>query len=217
MIRPVELPRPLSQRPLQLLLRDAVLARVEGLVVLRDREGARHGIWLRAGYALGAHVAGRYDPLLELLRRCALLSASAHRTCVAALHETGTRSGALAIAMGGVAPARVRETLREQLVARVAALVHIAALEGYDAWVEPGAVPDAEQSVCMPLGSLLRRAEAAKAPDARPPISRDEARRQLRALAKQLHPDRHVGLDAAALQQLASQLAAATAAYHGFS
>ena len=204
----MEAPRLLSERPLTQLLREAVLARADGLVVVRDREGVRHGVWLRGGYGVGAHVAGRFDPLLELLRRRAQLTASTHRACLGALRD-GARSGALAIALGGVAPAEVREALRTQLVARIAALVQIAASEGYDAWLECVAVPQSEQSVCMPLGSLLRRGE--------PAVSRDEARKRLRALAKQLHPDRHGGLDAAAQQRLASQLAAATATYHGFS
>ena len=220
MIRGVELPRPLSERSLEQLLRDAVLAGASGLVVLRDCEGARHGIWLRRGYAVGAHVAGRFDPLLELLRQGALLSTRTHRACVAALHEPGTRSGTLATALGGVAPGDVRDALRRQLVGRVASLFSIAASEGYDAWVEPVVVPATEQSVCMPLGSLLRRGElrpVAVGVSPGPGTSRDEARRQLRALAKQLHPDRHAGLDAATQQRLASQLAAATAAYHGFS
>lgn len=223
---------PLRERSLAELLRQAIVARAEGLVLLRNRQGARHGVWLRGGYAVGAHVAGRFDPLLALLRADGVLSARAQLACVAALADARVRSGRLATCIGGVAPERVRETLGAQLVARVGALLQVAASDGYDARLEPGLVPDGEQSVCMPLGSLLRRAghadevataSASAGAGRRDDVSaaagsdtRDEARRRLRALAKQLHPDRHGDLDPAVQHELARQLAEATAAYHGF-
>jgi hypothetical protein len=63
----------------------------------------------------------------------------------------------------------------------------------------------------MPLGSVLRRIERL------PQNLASERRKQLRKLAKVLHPDRHAHLDSAAQQQLSATLARATASYHGFS
>lgn len=200
--------RSLSERPFDALLREAADARADGLVVLRDRAGARHGVWLRAGYVVGVHVAGRFDPLLEILRRRGALDARAQRACVARLGER--RAGALASALFGVRPAEVRDALRAQLVGRLAALLQIAGSEGYDAALEPGAVPEGEASLCMPLGALMRRVPGAA------PRTPEDARRELRRLAKALHPDRHGRLDPAVQRALARQLAEATAAYHGF-
>ena len=203
----------MSERPLAQLLQRAAEARRDGLVVVRDRDGMRHGVWLQGGYAVGAHVAGRFDPLLELLRRQGALHGHAHRACIEALYAATVRSGVLATEIAGVIPQHVRDALCAQLVGRLAALLTLARTEGHDARLEPGAVPPNELCVRMPVGSLLRR--AAEADD--PGLGREAARRKLRATAKLLHPDRHGDLDPELRRQLADRLARATAAYHGFS
>ncbi|MET0339828.1 MAG: J domain-containing protein [Polyangiales bacterium] len=213
----MEPPRRLSERSLDALLCDAARARAEGMVVLREHSGIRHGVWMRAGHVVGAHVAGRHDPLLTLLVQRGVLDAAARRRCLEALRHMPLRAGQLATARFGVPALAVRDTLQRQLVARLEALLQIAASDGYDAALEPGPVPDTEASVCMPLGALLRRMPgAAPARPASGPVTRDEARRELRRLAKALHPDRHGDLDPAVQHALARKLAEATAAYHGF-
>lgn len=208
----MEVLRPLSERPLTVLLQQAAEARCDGLVVVRDREGMRHGVWLEGGYAVGAHVAGRFDPLLELLRRRGVLGGEAHRACIEALYAATVRAGTLAMELGGVPPHEVRDALCAQLVGRLAALLTLARSEGHDGRLEPRPVPPNERCVRMPVGSLLRRAAHAH-DDA---LGRDAARRKLRAAAKLLHPDRHGDLDPEQRQRLTDQLAQATAAYHGF-
>jgi hypothetical protein len=213
----VENPRSLRERSLEELLWQTLSQRCEGLVALRDRDGLRHGVWVQAGYVVGVHVAGRFDPLLDRLRREGALSAASYRACVEAAWRDGARAGALAIQIGGASRAVVRDALRAQVCARLAALLEIAETRGHDARFEACRVPAAEQSVRMPLGSLLRGAQAREAPA---PLSagteRDQARRKLRELARELHPDRHGHLDAGARQRLEREMAAATAAYHGF-
>jgi hypothetical protein len=212
--------RLISERSLEELLRSAIDARAEGLVVLRDRDGLRHGLWVEAGHVVGIHVAGRFDPLLELLMRGGTLDARAHRACVEALYASGDRSGVVAGRVAGVPSQVVREALKQQLVARFVALLELAESAGYDAQLEPGPVPGNERTVRLPLGSLLRRAERVW-PDARARVpeeaGRDAARRALRSLAKTLHPDLHPHLDAETRARLSAKLASATAAYHGFS
>lgn len=204
--------RPLGERALLALLQQALTLRVEGRVVLRDREGLRHGVWIEGGYVVGVHVAGRFDPLLSLLRARGALSAGLHLRCVAALAGSEARSGIVAEQVGSVERGQVREVLREQVVARFEALLVRATEAGHDAGLEPCAVPGDERSVRMPLASLLRHiGQTAPAP-----CDRDEARRQLRAIALRLHPDRHAHLDAATRARLSEELASATAAYHGF-
>lgn len=207
----MEVARPLAQRSLEALLRQAIDARAEGLVVLRDREGVRHGLWVEGGYVLGLHVAGRFDPLLELLRRAGALTERSHRRCLEALRSTGQSAGQVACSIAGLPGGCVRDALRAQAIARFVALRDLATREGHDAWLERARVLPGERSVRMPLGSLLRAAERAR-PEAASP---EAARRALRALAKQLHPDLHPHLDPAARSLLTHALARATAAYHG--
>jgi hypothetical protein len=139
---------------------------------------------------------------------------------VQALWRSGHRSGAIAIEVAGVERPAVRDALREQTQARMAALFEIAATRGHDAVFEAGAVPLGEVSVRMPLGALLRGMGTPATPPtapARAPVDRSEARRKLRALAKSLHPDRHLHLDPVTRRGLEQRLAEATAAYHGLS
>lgn len=215
--------RLVSERSFRQLLCCAVEARASGLVVLRCREGLRHGVWVEAGYVVGVHVAGRFDPLLALLRHAGALSAHAHRTCLEALQSGRDRSGELATNLAAVPSSAVREALRRQVVERFAALLELAEQHGHDAQLEPGRPPPGECSVRMPIGSLLRHAERATGvgrPDGGPgaPLTgaSDDARRALRSLAKALHPDRHAHLDAEARARMEHELACATAAYHGF-
>lgn len=215
----METPRPLRERSLEELLVQVLSQKLEGLVVLRDRDGLRHGVWIHGGFVVGIHVAGRFDPLLDLLRRDGALDPAAYRSCVEALWRSGLRSGAIAVEIAGVARPLVRDALKAQATARMRALLEIAELRGYDASFEPGDVPATEMSVRLPLGSLLRSTERTPLSAATtmcPPNSRDEARRRLRELARTLHPDKHTHLDLATQKRLESEMAAATAAYHGF-
>jgi hypothetical protein len=212
----VETARPLRERSLEELLWQTLAQRREGLVALRDRDALRHGVWVQAGFVVGVHVAGRFDPLLDLLRREGALSAAGYRACVEALWRSGARAGALAIELGGANRALVRDALKAQVCARMQALLAIAEARGHDARFEQCSVPAAEQSVRMPLGSLLRGLQAGGAETVSSGAERDQARRRLRELARELHPDRHGHLDLAARQRLEREMAAATAAYHGF-
>jgi hypothetical protein len=215
----MDTPLPLTQRSFEELLWQVLARREQGLAVLRDRDGLRHGAWVQAGFVVGVHVAGRFDPLLDLLRQGGVLSDASYRGCVDALWRGGARAGALAVELAGVERAAVRDALKAQAAARLQALLVIAESRGHDAGFEPGPIPASETSVRMPLGSLLRGAHAssaAPAPELAHGPTRVDARRKLRELARSLHPDRHAHLDAAERQRLERQMAAATAAYHGF-
>jgi hypothetical protein len=205
--RRVDRPRKLSERSFPDLLTQAIEAGADGLVVLRDRDGVRHGVWVQGGYVVGAHVAGRFDPLLSLLAASGRLDAEGLRRCLAALPHCAQRSGSLA-RLAGVSDTAVHDALQEQLLTRYLALLALADENGYDAHLEPGPVPAGELSARLPLGTLRRRAAQ------RQPNAREEARRALRALAKARHPD-HAG-DPALRDLLTRELAEATAAYHGF-
>lgn len=209
--------RSLRERSLEELLWLAVSERAEGLVVLRDRDGLRHGVWVHGGFVVGVHVAGRFDPLLDLLRKHGALTPHAYRACVDALWRSGSRSGALAMEVAGVARPVVRDVLRAQTEERMSALLELALDRGHDAWLEPCDVPVAEMSVRMPLGALLRKIPGSgTAPKAPPTTSREDARRKLRELARRLHPDLNAHLDVETRRALELDLARATAQYHGF-
>ncbi|MDB4988778.1 MAG: hypothetical protein JWN04_3956 [Myxococcaceae bacterium] len=213
--------RPISERSLETLLQQAMQARVVGRIVLRDVDGLRHGVWVEAGYVVGVHVAGRFDPLLELMWQSGLLNARSHRTCVAALYDAELRCGELATRLAGVPSSVVREALRRQVSARFIVLLELSESAGYDAQLEACPIPNAERSLRMPLGSLQRHGEQTRGSGetARLPASTGDhqARRALRTLARALHPDLHPHLDIEARARLSERLARATAAYHGFS
>lgn len=216
----VQNPRPLSERSLEELLWQAVSDRSEGLVVMRDRDGLRHGVWVHGGYVVGVHVAGRFDPLLDILRQRGALDAHAYRACVDSLWQKPSRSGAIAMELAGVSRPAVRDALREQACLRMASLLQIAATRGHDACFEAGAVPMTEMSVRLPLGAVLRKVPgaegASRGPEPLAPIDPVHARRRLRELAKRLHPDRNRHLAPEERAARAEDLARATAAYHGF-
>jgi len=213
----METARLLTERTFEALLRQALDQRAVGLVMMRCGEGLRHGVWVEHGYVVGAHVAGRFDPLLELLRRRGVLDAPRHRACLAALGASGARAGDVAGAVAGVARDEVAEGLRGQLVARLATLLRLAETSGHDARLERGPVPCEERSVRMPLGSLLRRIDLAPSDLARDaPTDPADARKRLRELARARHPDRHARLDPKTQQRLSDEFARATALYHGF-
>jgi len=215
--RLVHTARPITERSLETLLASALVARVEGLVVLRDRGGLRHGVWVQGGYVVGAHVAGRFDPLLELLVRTGSLDRRAHRSCLEALHRSGERAGSVAQSVGGVTAALLSDALKLQVAARFVELLEIAAADGHDAVLEARQVPENERSVRLPLGSLQRRvARLASGQAVSSQRTQQEARRALRALARALHPDLNAHLDEETRQRLSLQLARATAIYHGF-
>lgn len=199
---------------------DALASRSTGFVVVRDRDGLRHGVWVQEGFVVGLHVAGRFDPLLDLLRRDGALSVHAYASCVRALFRSDSgRCGTLASEIAGVERQVVRAALRRQAEERMAALLQLAQSAGHDAWFEAREIPACEVSVRMPLGALLRRVQEGAAKPAPTPHSQmedpAEARRKLRALAKRLHPDRHGHLDPIARRKLETELAQATAVYHG--
>jgi hypothetical protein len=178
----------------------------------------RHGVWVQGGFGVGVHVAGRFDPLLDVLRREGALNGHAYASCVRALWRPDVRSGSLATEIAGVERSVVRNALRRQILDRMAALLDIADSNGHDASFEAQEVPASEISLRRPLGALLRgvQRQGIMAAPVRPPIEdRSEARRRLRALAKELHPDRHAHLAPEARRSLERALAEATADYHG--
>jgi hypothetical protein len=201
----IDRPRKLSERSFPELLAHAIEAGAEGLVALRDRDGVRHGIWVQAGYVVGAHVAGRFDPLLALLAGAGSLNDLQLRRCLAVLPRSSQRSGQLAHAIAGVSAGAVHDALQEQLLQRYLALLDLAETHGHDAQLEAGPVPEHERSARLPLGTLKRRALQR---------DRERARKALRALAKTRHPDH--ACDPALREALTRELAEATAAYHGF-
>jgi hypothetical protein len=207
--------RSLRERSLEELLWTAITSRLEGLVVLRDRDGLRHGVWIHGGFVVGVHVAGRFDPLLDLLRKHGALTAHGYRACVDALWSSPARSGSLAMQLAGVARPVVRDALKQQTAGRMMALLELAMERGHDAWFEPRTVAIADMSVRMPLGALLRQVPAPKAA-APAPRDRSLERKRLRELAKRLHPDLNAHLDADTRRALEHDLARATAQYHGF-
>lgn len=214
----VNAPRPLTERSLEELLWTTLASRSDGLVVLRDRDGMRHGVWVQGGFVVGVHVAGRFDPLLDVLRREGALNGHAYASCVRALWRPDVRSGSLATEIAGVERSVVRNALRRQILERMAALLEIAERAGHDASFEAQEVPASEISLRMPLGALLRgvqRHGPLPTPSHSPTEDRSEARRRLRALAKELHPDRHAHLAPEARRSLEQALAEATADYHG--
>lgn len=214
----METSRTLAKRSLEELLWQVLAARREGLVALRDRDGLRHGVWTHAGFVVGVHVAGRFDPLLDVLRMEGALSPATYRACVEALWRSSSRSGAIAVEVAGVGRPLVRDALKTQATARMQALLAVAETRGHDAHFEPQDVPAAEMSVRMPLGSLLRASQSLPRQKTQnlAPEGRDAARRKLRELALRLHPDRNAHLEPAAQKQLEREMADATAAYHGF-
>ncbi len=185
---------------------------------MRDRDGLRHGVWVHGGYVVGVHVAGRFDPLLDLLRQRGALDAHAYRACVDSLWQKPTRSGAIAMELAGVSRPAVRDALREQACSRLANLLEIAVKRGHDACFESGPVPMTEMSVRLPLGALLRKVPGAELEPSVQSLlpDRAQARRRLRELAKRLHPDRNRHLAPEERAARAADLARATAAYHGF-
>ena len=207
--RKMDAPMLLQSRPLLQLLEQTIAMRCEGLVVLRCRDGLRHGVWVQRGFVVGAHLAGEFDPLLERLRRTGALDESTHRRCLAALRDSEERAGSLAL-RAGVPHELLRDVLSAQLVQRAFGLFMLAEVSGHDAWFEARPVPEREVSVRLPLGSLQRRIEAARHDAAR------HERKQLRGLARALHPDLHAHLGPAARRELERRLAEATATYHGF-
>jgi hypothetical protein len=213
---PVYEARPLTERSFEALLASALAARVEGLVVLRCREGLRHGVWVDGGYVVGAHVAGRFDPLLELLLRTGSLDPRTHRSCLEALHQSGERAGSVALSLGGLSAALLSDALKLQVTQRFVALLQVATSAGYDAQLEARPVPENERSVRLPLGSLQRRAARLSSSGVVDERGPEHARRALRTLARALHPDLNAHLDDETRQRLSRELARATALYHGF-
>jgi hypothetical protein len=233
----VESSRPLRERSLEQLLWQVLAQKCEGLVMLRDRDGLRHGVWAHGGFVVGVHVAGRFDPLLDILRRDGVLNPAAYQACVEALWRSPARSGAIAVELAGIGRALVRDALKTQATERMRCLLEIAESRGHDARFEACDVPAAELSVRIPLGSLLRAATSPTAfhagahdaawrggaqPDGHdaqqppPACSPEAARRRLRELARTLHPDCNGHLDPVQRKALEREMAAATAAYHGF-
>jgi len=210
--------RPLAARSLVSLLTQIGEARAAGYVVLRDRDGDRHGVLLEQGCVRGVHVAGRFDPLLSVLEARGVLDRAARSACLGRLGESPLRSGALADSVVGLPRHALRDALRAQHLARFSALLSWAEERGHDARFEPGNIAPEHAAVRIPLGALFRAAgvplpgnplhAAAEGPDS--------ARRQLRRAALLLHPDRHPGLGPEERRTLELRLAQATAQYHGF-
>ena len=222
--REVRRPVALSQRSLRELLLAAARARASGDVVVRERGGTRHRVTLRDGRVVAVRAAGRFDPILELLRRHGALNERAWAQSIEQLARSERRAGRLAIETAGISESALRTALAVQARERLRKILARAETHGLDAWLVPRDVPPSEQAVSLCARDLLgERAEVQASPrplleevqaNPRPPLaSRDK--RALRRLALALHPDRNAHLSPEARARLAARLAEATAAYHG--
>jgi len=227
----------LRRRPLGDLVAAAARAGTDGDVVVRDTDGRLHRMTLRGGRVVSLRIAGRFDPLLDLLRRRRAIDGDGFQAALEALAASERRSGDLAIERGGARADDVRATLADQARKRVEALFSIAEAQGHDAWVEPRSVSASEAATSLPYVDAVRGSRRARivgrnvcgptstarafatagtlaAAGPTPPDDAAEARRSLRALARKLHPDLHPHLSDAERARLAMLLARATDAYH---
>jgi hypothetical protein len=196
----------------------------EGELVVIELSGTRHRVLLRGGYVVAVHVAGRFDPLLEILRQCGAMRPEAWYRTLEELARSDRPSGELALRIGGVSAVAVQAALRAQQDRRLRILAE-RVREGATLRFEPRRVR--ARDVVARIGPWDLPAEARRSRGERPPAiseppaarfsfptDRREARRQLRKLARLLHPDRNAHLDAKTRAELAARLAEATAAYH---
>ncbi len=212
---------PLALRSLHEALRLAGQRDFDGDIVIRERDGASHRITLRGGVIVAARVAGRFNPLLESMRRTGALAPEGFVRALEALARSERRSGQLAIERGGASARSVREALAAQLSARLTE-IHRRALEnGRETWLEARSVAATEaagrvEATRAPRATAPPRAtRPASAPSVPPaaPLSLEQ-RRALRRLAFMLHPDRHAHLPEPERNALERRLADATARFH---
>jgi hypothetical protein len=220
----VRRPVALSQRSLRELLLAAARARACGDVIVRERGGIRHRVTLRDGRVVAVRAAGRFDPILELLRRHGTLNERAWAQSIEQLARSERRAGQLAIETAGVTDDALRSALADQARERLGRILARADTHGLDAWLVPRDVAPSEQAVSLCACDLLRELVGVRANPRSPlpgvhanprPLLEGRDKRRLRRLALALHPDRNTHLSPEARARLAAQLAEATAAYHG--
>lgn len=202
--------------------------------MVREGGGALHRVTLRAGRVVAVQVAGRFDPLLDALRRQGALDGEGWHAVLEAMARSELPAGQLATQVGGVPAHRVRATLEAQLRDRLRALLRRSLTHGTEAWLSSRPVPPSEGATSLTVLEALpvtvqsvenaRRAGRRLEPGPGPAGMRPRTghgprptRADLRRLALTLHPDRHPHLGAEARAKLERRLAEATAAFHGLS
>lgn len=177
---------------------------------------------LRAGAVVAVHVAGRFDPILDELKRHGVLDDAGYHASIEALGRHERRAGDLAQQYGGASRAAVAAVLRSQAKRRLSAL-EARVDETTRAHFEPGKVPARDATTFLdhediPVTAAPRRQRPGRAPYRPGPAStkrkRAPTRAELRTLAYRLHPDRHHHLPEAERRRMARRLAELTAAYH---
>jgi hypothetical protein len=176
----------------------------------------RARVLVRRGLVCAVSVPGRFDPIVDALRRSGAIDGRTYRRILEALARTERRSGQVAVDVGALHEAVVRDALVQQTRLRLVALLDRAA--GATATFTPCDVAPSEQVASVdPVPLLPVASRPAPHVSLRTPATRPEARRQLREIAKRLHPDRNGHLPAPEREKLAAELARATAAFHGLS
>ncbi len=193
--------------------------RLEGDLVVLDG-GRRHTVTVRAGRIVAARAEGLDDGLVSALRRMSALSPDDARALLVQRRERPQRVGELAV-QSGIERDIVASALEQQLLGRVRYVAFRSRAAGSRVSFVPRAVPAGELVAfiaidAIPLDGL--RAWLHEPPTVRVrPRSHDprsDARRELRRLALQMHPDRTAHLPPSERARLARAFADATAAYH---
>ena len=186
---------------------------------------------LRDGRVVAVRAAGRFDPILELLRRHGAMNERAWAQSIEQLARSERPAGQLAIDTG-VAERTLRSALSAQARSRLQCILARADGHGRDAWLEPRAVAPSEQATSLsvhellgepaqvqptprPLGARAADVSEGTVPFATSASGQRRDKRALRRLAFVLHPDRNAHLSPDARAALAARLAEATADYHG--
>lgn len=214
---------PTTTRSLGDLLAQAGRAEASGEIVVVERTGVRHAVVIRGGGVVRARVAGRFDPLLWRLLSAGEIDESSFLAVLEAMATSDRLAGELAVEVARASPDAVRAALARQARDAVSTLLHRAQLGARATWLDPRPIEPRRADPALPWVTVVRgtpRAARLRSPASRsapPPPSRDAARRELRRLARTLHPDLHAHLPPSERDALAARLARATAAYHATS
>ncbi len=214
----------------------AARAAHEGDVVVGDRAKRLHRVTLRLGRIVGVQIAGRFDPLLDHLRRAGALDEAGSYAVLEALARSGRRVGELAEEVAGISREAVRAAIHAQLRGRLTQLLALAAREGSAPRLEAREVEPNERHGELPWREALHGAPrardlndaerpapvralkgrgSAEALAERSAVHAVASREELRRLALQCHPDLTRHLPPAEQDARAALLARATAAFHG--
>lgn len=176
------------------VLRSAAARRVTGDLRVRERDGRVHRIVLRAGAVVAAHAAGRFDPILEALRRDGALTPDDWQAALEALGRSERRAGQLAMELAGVPRDTVRAALAEQTRRAVHFVLERGVRFGVEAWVEQREVGPAEVVTWLEPGALLAagsprpRAATGRRVDSPREVAADEPARRTASRARRAAP-----------------------------